>query len=61
MATVREWFNDAKGYGFITPDGGKDVFVITPHPDGGCSSRKVEVEYEVTEGPKGAAANVRKV
>ena len=59
-----KWFNDAKGYGFITPDEGEDIFVhfsaITG--DGFRSlAEGMKVEFEVTTGPKGKkAANVRK-
>jgi CspA family cold shock protein len=66
MATgIVKWFNDAKGYGFITPDGGgKDVFVHHTAIQGEGFRSLAEgqkVEYDVTEGPKGPqAANVRK-
>jgi CspA family cold shock protein len=65
MATgIVKWFNDAKGFGFITPDGGgKDVFVhhTAIQAEGFRSlAEGQKVEYEVTEGPKGPqAANVR--
>ena len=60
-----KWFNDAKGYGFITQEGGEDVFVhySAIQANGFKSlSEGDRVEFEVTRGPKGLqAANVRKV
>jgi CspA family cold shock protein len=60
-----KWFNDAKGFGFITQEGGKDVFVhFSAIEAGGFRSLAEgdEVEFEVVEGEKGLqAANVRKV
>ena len=55
-----KWFNDAKGFGFITPEGGaKDCFVhhsaITG--DGFKSLAEGErVEFDVVQGAKGPAA-----
>ena len=60
-----KWFNDAKGYGFITQEGGEDVFVhySAIQAQGFKSLAEGDkVEFEVTRGPKGPqAANVRKV
>lgn len=67
MATgVVKWFNDAKGYGFITPDGGgKDVFVhhTSIEMQGFRTLAEGEkVEYELTKGPKGPQAErVKKI
>ena len=66
MATGRvKWFNDAKGFGFITQEGGEDVFVhfSAVQAQGFKSLAEGDrVEFEVTRGAKGLqAANVRKV
>jgi CspA family cold shock protein len=58
-----KWFNDAKGYGFIAPDGGaKDVFVHHTSITGNGFKTLAEgarVEFEQREGQKGPeAANV---
>ena len=59
-----KWFNDAKGYGFITADDGTDVFVHHSdiQADGFRSLAEGDaVTFEITQGPKGLkAANVRK-
>ena len=65
MATGRvKWFNDAKGFGVITQDGGEDVFVhFSAVVAQGFKSLAEgdQVEFEVTRGPKGLqATNVRK-
>ena len=59
-----KWFNDEKGFGFITPsDGGKDLFAHhSAIQMGGYKSLKQgqQVEFEVRQGPKGLqAANIR--
>ena len=56
---VVKWFNDQKGYGFITPENGKDVFVhfSAIGGDGFKTLREGEaVEFEITQGPKGEQA-----
>ncbi len=61
-----KWFNDSKGFGFITPDdGSKDCFVHHSKVEGEGFKTLEEgqkVEFEIVEGQKGPAAeNVRKV
>ena len=60
-----KWFNSTKGYGFITPESGSDVFVhhSAIQGDGYKSLDEGQaVEFDVQQGPKGQqAANVVKV
>ena len=55
-----KWFNEAKGFGFITPDGGaKDCFVHHTAIQGSGFKTLAEgekVEFEIVEGQKGPAA-----
>lgn len=59
---IVKWFSDAKGYGFIAREGGKDVFVhhSAIAAEGFRTLREgQQVEFEITDGPKGPqAANV---
>ena len=65
MRGTVKWFSDEKGFGFISQDGGEDLFV---HHTGilgtgfkSLSENQV-VEFEVNQGPKGPqATNVRPV
>ena len=59
-----KWFNEAKGFGFISPsDGGKDVFVhfSAIQAEGFKTLQEGQsVSYDVEDGPKGPqASNVR--
>ena len=61
-----KWFNDSKGYGFITPDDGSpDVFAHYSEIQGEGFKTLTEgqkVDFEVTQGQKGPrAANIRPV
>jgi cold shock protein len=59
-----KWFNEVKGYGFVTMDDGKDVFVHYSAIKGEGFRTLHEgdaVEFDVSEGPKGPqAVNVAK-
>lgn len=59
-----KWFNDKKGYGFITGEDGKDVFVhhSAIQSEGFRTlAEGQEVEFEVTNSPKGLqASNVKR-
>jgi CspA family cold shock protein len=56
-----KWFNDAKGFGFITPDGGgEDLFAhfsAINMPGFKTLKEGQKVQFEVTQGPKGKQAS----
>ncbi len=60
-----KWFNNQKGYGFITPESGNDVFVHYSAIQGDGYKTLEEgqaVEFEITKGDKGEqATNVVKI
>jgi CspA family cold shock protein len=54
-----KWFNDQKGFGFITPESGNDVFVHHSAIEGSgfkSLAEGQEVEFEIVQGPKGEQA-----
>jgi CspA family cold shock protein len=59
-----KWFNESKGFGFISQEDGEDIFVHFSAIQGEgfkTLSEGDSVEFEVVKGPKGPnAANVRK-
>ena len=59
-----KWFNDAKGFGFITPESGEDVFVHFRAIQGSGFKSLAEgqkVSFEVVKGPKGLQADAVQV
>jgi len=59
---IVKWFNETKGYGFITPDdGGKDLFAHFREIKGEAGFKTLlenaRVQFDVTQGPKGPQAS----
>ncbi len=56
-----KWFNEKKGYGFITGEDGKEVFVHYSAIEGEKGFKTLnegdEVEFDVVQGPKGPQAS----
>ncbi len=60
LSGVVKWFNDAKGYGFIATDDGKDIFVHYSAivMDGRKTLQEgQQVQFEIADGPKGPQAS----
>ena len=66
LTGVVKWFNEQKGYGFISHEGGKDVFVHYSAIEGQGGFRTLNegdhVEFSIEQGQKGpAAVDVRRI
>jgi CspA family cold shock protein len=65
MKGVCKWFNDAKGYGFITAEDGKDYFAHFSQIQGNgfkSLAEKENVEFDIEQSDKGPrAANIRRL
>lgn len=51
-----KWFDSQKGYGFIEPEEGDDLFVHYSEVDGGRLNEGDSVEFEIGQGKKGPCA-----
>jgi CspA family cold shock protein len=55
-----KWFNHARGFGFVTPDGGGDELIANFTEVGSSDYRTLadgqRVSFDITQGPKGAQA-----
>ncbi len=61
QGTVK-WFNDSKGFGFITQENGKDIFVHMNEVGGSTLQEGQAVTFEIGQGQKGpCATNVKSV